>query len=94
VYIDIGYIVDFVERRKKNCSLSSLLISNHCKMRYLCLISNFRRYTYSPMKVEQTQCSEMLAFKLQTPVNHPEESTRSNYWQMKSVGGGFGFLRQ
>jgi hypothetical protein len=26
------------------------------------------------MKMEQTQCFEMLAFKLQTPVNHPEES--------------------
>jgi hypothetical protein len=24
--------------------------------------------------MEQTQCSETLAFKLQTPVNHPEES--------------------
>jgi hypothetical protein len=28
------------------------------------------------MKMEQTGCSEMLAFKLQTPVNHPEESIR------------------
>jgi hypothetical protein len=28
------------------------------------------------MKMEHTQCSETLAFKLQTPVNHPEESTR------------------
>jgi hypothetical protein len=26
------------------------------------------------MKMEQTECSEMLAFKLQTVVNHPEES--------------------
>jgi hypothetical protein len=33
-------------------------------------------HTYPPMKMEQTQCSEMLAFKLQTPVNHPEESIR------------------
>jgi hypothetical protein len=24
--------------------------------------------------MEQTECSEMLACKLQTPVNHPEES--------------------
>jgi hypothetical protein len=30
--------------------------------------------TYPPMQMEQTQCSEMLAFKLQTLVNHPEES--------------------
>jgi hypothetical protein len=33
-------------------------------------------HTYSPMKMEQTQCSETLAFKLQTPVNHPEERIR------------------
>jgi hypothetical protein len=26
------------------------------------------------MKMEQTQCSETLAFKLQTPGNNPEES--------------------
>jgi hypothetical protein len=26
------------------------------------------------MKTEQAECSEMLAFKLQIPVNHPEES--------------------
>jgi hypothetical protein len=28
------------------------------------------------MKMEQTECSETLAFKLQTPVSHPEESIR------------------
>jgi hypothetical protein len=28
------------------------------------------------MKIEQTECSETLAFKLQTPGNHPEESIR------------------
>jgi hypothetical protein len=33
-------------------------------------------HIYPPMKMEQTQCSETLAFKLQTPVNHPEESIR------------------
>jgi hypothetical protein len=33
-------------------------------------------HTYSPMKMEQTGCSETLAFKLQTPVNHPEDSIR------------------
>jgi hypothetical protein len=26
------------------------------------------------MKMDQTECSETLAFKLQTPLNHPEES--------------------
>jgi hypothetical protein len=30
------------------------------------------------MKMEQTQCSEMLAFKLQTPGNHPEESIQQS----------------
>jgi hypothetical protein len=28
------------------------------------------------MKMEQTECSETLAFKLQMPMNHPEESTQ------------------
>jgi hypothetical protein len=31
-------------------------------------------HTYSPVKMEQTQCFETLAFKLQMPVSHPEES--------------------
>jgi hypothetical protein len=30
------------------------------------------------MKMEHTQCSETLVFKLQTPVNHPEEIIRQN----------------
>jgi hypothetical protein len=30
------------------------------------------------MKMEQTVCSEKLAFKIQTPGNHPEESIRQN----------------
>jgi hypothetical protein len=30
------------------------------------------------MKMEQTQRSETLAFKLQTPVNHPEESVQQS----------------
>jgi hypothetical protein len=31
-------------------------------------------HSYSPMKMENTVCSETLAFKLQMPVNHPEEN--------------------
>jgi hypothetical protein len=31
-------------------------------------------HIYLPIKMEQTQCSETLAYKLQTPVNQPEES--------------------
>jgi hypothetical protein len=30
-------------------------------------------YTYLPMKMEQTECSETLAHKIQTPGNYPEE---------------------
>jgi hypothetical protein len=33
-------------------------------------------HTYPPMKMEQTECSKILAFKLQTSVNHPEESVQ------------------
>jgi hypothetical protein len=33
-------------------------------------------HTYSPVKMEHTQCSEMLAFKLQTLGNHSKESIR------------------
>jgi len=31
-------------------------------------------YTYPPMKMEQTECSETSAYKIQTPGNYPEES--------------------
>jgi len=30
--------------------------------------------TYPPMKMEQTECSETLAYKLQMPGNYPKES--------------------
>jgi len=30
--------------------------------------------TYLPLKMEQTECFETLAYKIQTPGNHPEES--------------------
>jgi hypothetical protein len=30
------------------------------------------------MKMERTECFETSAFKLQTPVNHPEESMRQD----------------
>jgi hypothetical protein len=30
-------------------------------------------HTYSPMKMEQTECSETSAYKIQTPGNYPEE---------------------
>jgi hypothetical protein len=31
-------------------------------------------HTYPPMKVEQTECSKMLAYKIKMPGNYPEES--------------------
>jgi len=33
-------------------------------------------HTYSPMKTEQTVCSETLAYKIQMPGSYPEESTQ------------------
>jgi hypothetical protein len=31
-------------------------------------------YTYLPMKMEQAECSETSAYKIQTPGNYPEEN--------------------
>jgi len=31
-------------------------------------------HTYPPMKMEQTECSETSAYKIQTPRNYPEEN--------------------
>jgi len=31
-------------------------------------------HTYPPMKMEETECFETLAYKIQTPGNYPEES--------------------
>ena len=33
-------------------------------------------HTYLPVKVEQTECSETLAYKIQTVGNYPEESVQ------------------
>jgi len=40
-------------------------------------------HTYPPMKMEQTECSEISAYKIETPGNYPEESiqlTESCLW--------------
>jgi hypothetical protein len=44
------------------------------------------------MKMEQTECSRTLAFKLQALVNHPEESVQcSGHGEsLKSLDGMFG----
>ena len=36
--------------------------------------SDIYTYTYPPMKMEQTECSETSAYKIQTPGNYPEEN--------------------
>jgi len=49
-------------------------------------ISNFRHVVIvvfflfkPPMKMEQTECSEILAQKIQTPGNHPKERIFCSY---------------
>jgi hypothetical protein len=37
-------------------------------------------YTYLPMKMEQTECSEMSGYKIQMPGNYPEESIQQVYF--------------
>ena len=39
-----------------------------------CMPTSF--YTYVPMKMEQTVCSETSTYKIQTPGNYPEESIK------------------
>jgi len=36
-------------------------------------------HTYLPTKMEQTECSEMLAYKIQMPGNYPEESIQPHF---------------
>ena len=46
-------------------------------------------YTYLPMKMEQTECSETLAYNIHMPVNYPEESIQ-NY--LLSASGNAGII--
>jgi len=39
-------------------------------------LSLFSFYTYLTMKMEQTECSETSAYKIQTPGNYPEENIK------------------
>jgi hypothetical protein len=57
------------------------LNSRNAARRCYKLINNTREHfkrrvlhTYPPVKMEQTECSETLAYKIQTPGNYPEES--------------------
>jgi len=36
-------------------------------------------HTYPPIKIEQTECSETSAYKIQTPGNYPEECIDKTY---------------
>jgi hypothetical protein len=36
-------------------------------------------FTFLPMKMEQTECSETSAYKIQTPGNHPEENIQLSF---------------
>ena len=40
--------------------------------------TQFILHTYLPMKMEQTECSETLVYKIQTPGNYLEESIQQN----------------
>ena len=41
-------------------------------------VTDCRFYTFPPMKMEQTECSETSAYTIQTPGNYPEESIQQN----------------
>jgi hypothetical protein len=43
-------------------------------------VSTTTTQIYLPMEMEQTECSETSAFKLQTPDNYPKESTQHNIY--------------
>jgi hypothetical protein len=49
-------------------------------VQYPTLSTTLTLHTFSPMKMEQTGCSETLVFKLQTPGTDPEESLRQNFF--------------
>ena len=38
--------------------------------------STVDRFTYLPIEMEQTECSETSAYKIQTPENYPEENAQ------------------
>jgi len=40
-----------------------------------------------PMKMEQTECSETSAYKLQTPGNYPEENIQHSTGLLKMIVG-------
>jgi hypothetical protein len=47
-------------------------------------------HTYLPIKMEQTECSETSAYKIQTPGNYPEETIQGIYICLKLSLSRFG----
>jgi hypothetical protein len=45
-------------------------------------------YTYLPMKMEQTQCSETSAYKIQMPGNYPEDNIVVNHSHLPTYEDG------
>jgi hypothetical protein len=43
------------------------------------LLQKYTILTYLPRKMEQTECSETSAYKIQTPGNYPEENIQQKY---------------
>ena len=56
--------------------ISWAICSNYFRAQHF---STWSFYTYLPMKMEQIQCSETSAYKIQTPGNYSEESIQ--HWE-------------
>jgi hypothetical protein len=50
-------------------------------------------YAYPPMKMEQTDCSEWSAYKIQTPGNYPEESIKQ-FSKLSTTGVDFDMKKE
>ena len=55
--------------------IGRFLISSFRRVLYVvCFLLGNSTHIYLPMKMEQTECPETSAYKLQTPGNYPKES--------------------
>ena len=54
----------------KKCEIIRFLLGNYPVSEFYMLMF---LHTYLPMKMEQTECSEMSPYKIQMPGNYPEE---------------------
>ena len=52
---------------------------NHFPYKYPNILNPSYFHPYPPMKMEQTDCSETSAYKIQTPGNCPEKSIQQSY---------------